>query len=464
MGMKILPLSTLAVSGEVIDDSIPSHRTAIHLAGQGMYKEAAQMFEKLTISDPKVSSFINHAVSCMDVAQRSGYYKLTATKRDDFLRSARRSLEKCFEVSRGKEKDHCEEKLSVLEENIKIMEGERKIESRYQQDQAEPGLSFESLKRSAKRKPPWVYGDPPLKIAVCVSGMLERLQPSHILSKFVEPNDKKEAFQIDVVYAIANASQLYYSTHGSVTYSKTEFAVENEDIFSLKLMALTRSKVFVLPRTSARSRDEWKSWLELDATQKMDRIAQYSGIIDKIFDMYSHQNDCVSALRSIEKFYGEPYDYIVSTREDVFPLKPIDLSLLLSARTLDGELCDIIVKDCLSWGGLNMRFQLLRRSKAFEFLGGRFAFYKESYIKNKTYVNPEIFELAQAENLGLKICPVSIDVLPVVVARHTYDGKFCFIPPEIEFSRTDKKIEEQMHGRLCIPHDTTDFVNYHRCK
>ncbi len=90
--------------------------------------------------------------------------------------------------------------------------------------------------------------------------------------------------------------------------------------------------------------------------------------------MYSYQVNCAQRITFTESLRGIHYPYIISTREDAYFFNPMDFAHLI--HTFNQRQCNIMTKDCLSWGGLNMRFQLLDHDSAIAFLSQRLSFYQ----------------------------------------------------------------------------------------
>ena len=219
--------------------------------------------------------------------------------------------------------------------------------------------------------------------------------------------------------------------------------------------------------------------------------------------MYRHQVACAKFVTQLEKGREElgsdsgitsfSFDRLISTREDVYFFHEVNIEALIeSAEALkqhqEGEehgeqgssssssssssgrihRCDIITKDCLAWGGINMRFQLLRRDRGWHYLHSRLNYYALLYLEQKqpesteqqgkplqrrrrqllqlrqqprggegwdeagrSVRGPELFEADQANHMGLSACAVPIHDLPATAVRHTKAGASCFIEIEL---------------------------------
>jgi len=265
-----------------------------------------------------------------------------------------------------------------------------------------------------------------MSVAVCVTGMPERLQPEHLIKRFVAPNAARFAF--DIIYALAPPTSLFYSTDGHVKYDPSSFAQQTHAQLTQSLAKLVSGfperhvRLHVLRAINDLDAAALRKKLSISPVQALDRISQFIGNIQpRILNMYHHQEICAQQIGEIERGRGRVFDFVVSTREDVYLWKDMNLEELTSRHT-----CDIVTKDCKNWGGINMRLQLLRRDSGLRFLRDRLPFYAAMYRENRTFANPEVFELAQAEALKLSVCYRSIDNVPVTAVRHTQHGEFCF--------------------------------------
>jgi hypothetical protein len=158
-------------------------------------------------------------------------------------------------------------------------------------------------------------------------------------------------------------------------------------------------------------------------------------------------------IRYHEQFMNMSFTHVLSTREDIFYFRPMDLSFVLSLFTSKGSKdfsnCDVVTKECLAWSGLHMRWQLARRNASEFIFGKRFNFYEHLIKHNQEAYNPERYELAQVKYYQLHVCELLIDYIPNAVVRHIKDGHVCFLRPEI--------IDN------CVPKENDTFVSRHLC-
>ena len=144
--------------------------------------------------------------------------------------------------------------------------------------------------------------------------------------------------------------------------------------------------------------------------------------------MYNHQQLCATKIFELENQQnGRPFDYVISTREDVIFLSKMLLQPLLDS----GHNCDVFAKGCLHWGGINMRLQVYRRKPGLDMLLNRIHYYSVLYSRGSSKKNPEQFESFMAYDLGLNVCQRPPNAVPVAVARHTKNGSYCTITKEL---------------------------------
>ena len=123
-----------------------------------------------------------------------------------------------------------------------------------------------------------------------------------------------------------------------------------------------------------------------------------------IVRMYALQALAARQIRAMELFRNRDYAWILRLREDLFFLGPVRLPSL--------NKCDFVYKKCLSWGGVNMRWQLIRQPAALTFLSGQLHFYNRARA-----INPEIFEKQHLRALNLRLCHRPVTDIPVTVSR-----------------------------------------------
>ena len=185
----------------------------------------------------------------------------------------------------------------------------------------------------------------------------------------------------------------------------------------------------------------------------------------KILNMYHNHVRCAFEIERLERGRGAKFDYVVSAREDAFVFYDVNLP------RLDALDCQLIYKNCLSWFGVNMRAQLLRRD-ALSFLKDRLRFYVETQTSGVAFTTPEVFELTQANAMGLTRCPVPVDDWPVTAMRYRGAGlEPCFFTAEIcepghhKASCISPNGSSPLvrHPQTCYPASNASFVGSHVC-
>merc|ERR1711971_538024 len=160
---------------------------------------------------------------------------------------------------------------------------------------------------------------------------------------------------------------------------------------------------------------------------------------DRMLNMWASQVNCSHQISDYEEKHTFEYSRIVNTREDIFFFKDMDFAELFH----DYKECDLITKNCLEWGGINMRFHVYTSDKGKDLMGNRIQFYKEH-----SAFNTEIWEELQANHTLMKICRLTIDKIPVTAVRPMGSG-FCFLDFEV--------------AKGCVPEDSTDLVLENMC-
>ena len=296
------------------------------------------------------------------------------------------------------------------------------------------------------------------KIAVCIGGQAARWQPQHLLDGLIFPNLKDNYHFF--MFSNIQHSQVVFNTDTSNTFSPSLISGMNIDKARSYLDSLAFHSPLVTVASLKYSRMITKeALLKYFNVSKLDRITQYTDVQTTILNMYAHQVMCVQQILQFEQDSStdQPFrfDCIISTREDIFFFRPINITKVISRLRTDtspGSLlavsikksqrnyrqnpippvCDIIYKKCRNFWGFNMRLYILTREVGIQFLGNRFSFYKYLYQINQTILNPERFELSQANALRLFGCPVSVEEFPVTAIRHFFNGQMCFVFFEID--------------------------------
>lgn len=292
-------------------------------------------------------------------------------------------------------------------------------------------------------------------IAVCIGGQIARWQPKYIFDDFFNiESHKKYNFYLFFNMQVHNGSaSIVYNTDMNNTFEPSFMSKLDEGEAKQYLQTLGDSKLITIAGVnyvSAVSRDRFSMLL---GGLPLDRITQYVAVQDTILNMYYHQVNCVKQILEYEESHFMKFDYIISTREDVYFYRPMNLPAIIdrlrtSDKDLDPNKCDIPFKRCLNFWGFNMRFFILTRDNGIRFFGNRLSFYKFLHKIGRTIENPERFELAQANALQLIGCPITVEEFPVTAVRYISPTEMCFIWFEID---------------RCVPLDVQDFVRENMC-
>lgn len=91
--------------------------------------------------------------------------------------------------------------------------------------------------------------------------------------------------------------------------------------------------------------DSWQIYLGL---KELNIISQFGSMQYTILNMYRYQQKCLRQISSYEARMQNKFkfDYVISTREDIFFLGKFDLQLLVS-EYMQRQRCQILSKSCL---------------------------------------------------------------------------------------------------------------------
>lgn len=194
-------------------------------------------------------------------------------------------------------------------------------------------------------------------------------------------------------------------------------------LYSIESQSSVASINFVPPRKL----EEWER--ESFGGKKADRISQYADMQHVVLNFYQHQHSCHTQFSAYEKLHNVEFAYVLSTREDSYYLSAVNVSHLTAQLRKTGE-CDMIARNCIAWGGINVRWHLMTRNTSDYVLGRRFEFYRLLFKERRQSYNPEQFEATQLEYYGLKICELDPNIIPTLIARHVMNDEVCFLKPE----------------------------------
>jgi hypothetical protein len=273
-----------------------------------------------------------------------------------------------------------------------------------------------------------------VKVAVCITGQLDRWLPEEHISNLVRNNPEYYfsfffTFQImdrdhPVSYHLKSnmTEHSFYSEMGTkklLSHISEMYSQANSEFSGIS---------FELPYSASR----WEHILLNSSSDKLNRISRYAARQTMILNMYKNQVSCVQRIVDKERHDGFRYDYIIWTREDLVYFHPLNISIPIQMLDKEEE-CNLVAKQCLEWGGIAMRMEVTKRDVGIKVIGGRLNFYQSLYALNKSVHNPEIFEKVELESIGLKLCGLSVEVMGVTSGRALGDGKsYCFLSLEIQ--------------------------------
>ncbi|KAI9019688.1 hypothetical protein DFJ74DRAFT_674046 [Hyaloraphidium curvatum] len=287
-------------------------------------------------------------------------------------------------------------------------------------------------------------------VAVCVGGQPSRLQPDFLRDALAG----NSGFRFAVFYNLARpGGRGFWNARGPPGAGEAKLANMSEAAIEASLRdafaaAGTVEHLSVAFHAPVPPRERMAAL----GVAALDRVRQYVYMQERILDMYSHQVACAAQVAAWEAGTGVRADLAASTREDVAFLAPLDLGAAVRA----GKGCDVASKECSAWGGIAMRFQLLSR-RGLEALGKRFEYYRLLWAESRTVSNPENFEEAQAADMGLRVCPLPVGMLPAVGARPLAGGGWCVLGKEYKDSPAHGR------GRWCVPEGRHDEVEARTC-
>ena len=332
-----------------------------------------------------------------------------------------------------------------------------------------------------------------VEIAICITGQTTRFLPRLIIPLFTANKD----YQFSLFYNLQPSKALSYATHPHLKYDPSPYSFMSLEQLEANITSLYRDfrnvsiKSFVFTPQKNGGQEEWKSFF---GTEKhLDIISQYSYMQESVLEMYYKIDLCGKKVEDYTRSTGNVFDFVIQTREDVIFFKEMELGNLIgkikdTSYSSSSASCDILSKQCLSWGGLNMRFYITNGKKGLQFFSSRISFYKDLItekrgidheeihrqhmlarnlslmnpsarmsamrgfmddMRRKRHItNPEQFDLQHAQNLSLEPCFIPVDQYPVTVARHTFNEDFCFIKLEI-LNCVPKGYEAFAESRQC---------------
>lgn len=290
-------------------------------------------------------------------------------------------------------------------------------------------------------------------IAVCVGGQVGRLIPDYFVDGLVLANP---SYQFHFFFNLYN-SAVIYTTKSIPVDTVYQNMTKNEIVSSLRTMLTSpNSDVEVIALNRLMTKSEWERRLNMDDFGLFQQFRKTGHIM---LNMYQHHEDCARQIVQIENSKAMKMSYIISTREDIFFFKPLEISRLVR-KYVKGQSCDILTKGCLDFGGLNMRLQFMERksdNKSLNYMRKIHHFVSLSKERSLKFLNPEAFEYHLAEKINSwKVCKISVEEYPVTAVRLSYVNRSaCFVHQELkEFGGTSPP---------CVPQSHMDFAIMNIC-
>lgn len=310
----------------------------------------------------------------------------------------------------------------------------------------------------------------PSQVAVCIGGQLPRLQPQ-LLSPLFTANTQ---FHFT----------LFYSLQYSVESTKAKFWSDDQFVFDPSQVGkLNRDKVEQALRSIYKPHENVdiasvQFGLGLSAQQWSERYFNGSALSaiqlpvavpEIVLNMLSKQTDCVEQIMEHEQKLQTKFDYVIWGREDLHFYKPFDLHNLTSylqpaphsadnVTSADGLItkrshphqpCQLLIRNCLTHGGLSLRGYIWTRDIAVPTMLYRMDFYRYLLRRNERVITVEAFEQSLMLHRNISVCSVNKDYFATVAVRHTVNGGFCIPPLE-----TNKR---------CFVTGMESYVNKHKC-
>lgn len=297
------------------------------------------------------------------------------------------------------------------------------------------------------------------KIAICIGGQTSRLLPEYMLTSLIDANPHHTMhffFNLQVINI--SEPKIVYNTDSLLTFQAVKYAYMNNS-------ALT--EVLTNYFQTNHSQVVSVNYFDLIGLEEMERRIGYELKLfevkamesrktqSTILNMYLHQERCIAQINEYEKAKHIKFRYVISTREDLYFFKPLNLTKLLGIMeeyhpNSTHYRCKMIMKGCADFGGYNQRMFIYHRDTAQIIMSNRLAFYRQLLSEKKILVNTEEFERDMAMNYKQLACPIFVEDFALTAARPVNEeGIVCF--PFWEYFK-------------CLPAGYGRYVGKHRCE
>lgn len=298
-------------------------------------------------------------------------------------------------------------------------------------------------------------------IAVCISGQVGRWQPHFFFKDFIDVNVQDNFFLFFNMQTSNEKNQVVHSTGSQFLVTKMAYMTHDQISTHLHEFIKTRRNNSNFLNITYHTLPEQDHYLQ-NYSQYGDRFQQRnmrlgSRIAVNIHRMYYLQVKCAEQILQYESDHSSKFDYIISTREDIFFFQPMKISNRLPKIRQNTSIskphnsggCDLLLKDCLNFGGFNMRLQIFNRQSGITMLLNRLNFFKTMNEKKKKCDNPEGFEKLEAKHYNFIFCPQSVSVFPVTAVRHVANDSFCFYNFELKDCYVETRDHLQFDRLMC---------------
>lgn len=182
-----------------------------------------------------------------------------------------------------------------------------------------------------------------------------------------------------------------------------------------------------------------------------------------VLNMLAKQTDCAQQILQFETERNLTFDYVMWGREDLHFYRPLDLAKLTSLlhpaprgvdavvtkQSAPGRGCQLLVRNCLTHGGLPLRGYLWTRDVALPAMQMRMEHYRHLLAQNLSVITVEAFEDNLMQRQNISVCHVNKDLFSTVAVRHTVKGGFCIPPTEMSKRCFPTKMDSYVSKKIC---------------
>lgn len=330
------------------------------------------------------------------------------------------------------------------------------------------------------------------RVAICIGGQQSRMQPRLLRDGLLWTND--DDFYFDLFYNLqisssSNREEVIFNTDPEVTFNSSTFGKMNASAVVERLYSLihhpysSHSKIVSVQFHKLLSLAEVESIIGYNLTLFEVEAMKSRQVQSTILNMYLHQMRCIEQINQYEQKYQFTYDYVISTREDVIFMRPMNLTYVLTILDAPGydavtkqprRKCHMVMKECASFFGYNQRMFVYDRQTANVTLTNRWNYFKYLLSQNVVLMNTEVFELEMAKYYQFRGCPIFIDYFAVTAVRPVDGEIYCFpyweilncLPSNPSRKITRNKCERYHRAKLLTMHggNSSTHISHHNAK